>query len=122
MSHLSNSPKTSLTNNSGSPSGRLSLAKPNFGSQGNQAFLDQKKRSQGETSPGPSHQYTRRKQWVFNPFRQKDEDEVLATKDHNSRRWSHVFPQGEIEFKRQSGPNWRSVSDVENILDAYKSP
>jgi len=47
---------------------------------------------------------------AINPFRQQEEDEVLAQKSHNSRRWSHVFPQGEIEFKRKSGPNWNSLS------------
>lgn len=62
------------------------------------------------------HQYSRRKQWVLNPFRQKDEDEVLSKRNHNSRRWSHVFPQGEIEFKRHTGPNFKSVS-----LDVIKS-
>lgn len=46
-----------------------------------------------------SHRH-RRKQWVLNPFRQEDEDEVLAKRTHNRRRWSHVFPIGEAEFKR----------------------
>lgn len=47
---------------------------------------------------------------AFNPFREEDEDEVLAKKSHNRRRWSHVFPLGEIEFKRHAGPNWKSLS------------
>lgn len=42
----------------------------------------------------------RRKHWVLNPFRQEDEDEVLAKRTHNRRRWSHVFPLGEAEFVR----------------------
>lgn len=46
---------------------------------------------------------SRRKRWVLNPFRQEDEEEVLAKRTHNSRRWSHVFPKGEIEFKRHAG-------------------
>lgn len=55
------------------------------------------------------HGTTRRRKPI-NPFRQQDEYEVLAQKSHNSRRWSHVFPQGEIEFKRMSGPNWKSLA------------
>ena len=51
----------------------------------------------------------RRKRWVLNPFRQEDEDEVLAKRTHNRRRWSHVFPLGEDEFKRHAGPNWKSL-------------
>jgi len=51
-----------------------------------------------------------RRKKAFNPFRQQDEDEVLAKKSHNRRRWSHVFPLGEIEFKRKSGPNWKSLT------------
>ena len=47
---------------------------------------------------------------IFNPFRQEDEDKVLAKRSHNRRRWSHVFPQGEIEFKRHSGPIWKSLT------------
>ena len=43
---------------------------------------------------------SRRKARVFNPFRQEEEEEVLAKKSHNRRRWSHVFPLGEAEFKR----------------------
>lgn len=54
------------------------------------------------------HSYRhRRKVWALNPFRQEDEDEVLAKRTHNRRRWSHVFPLGEDEFKRRSGPNWK---------------
>lgn len=55
-----------------------------------------------------SHRHARKK--VFNPFRQADEDKVLAKRSHNRRRWSHVFPQGEIEFKRHAGPNWKSLT------------
>jgi len=51
-----------------------------------------------------------RKLWTLNPFRQSDEEQVLAERTHNSRRWSHVFPQGEIEFKRHPGPNWNSLT------------
>jgi hypothetical protein len=54
----------------------------------------------------PNH----RKLWTLNPFRQSDEEQVLAERTHNSRRWSHVFPQGEIEFKRHPGPNWNSLT------------
>ena len=57
---------------------------------------------------GSSHRHARKK--VFNPFRQADEDKVLAKRSHNRRRWSHVFPQGEIEFKRHAGPNWKSLT------------
>jgi hypothetical protein len=53
--------------------------------------------------------HIRRKPWVLNPFRLQDEEQMLAKRTHNRRRWSHVFPPGEIEFKRQSGPNWKSL-------------
>jgi hypothetical protein len=51
-----------------------------------------------------------RRKKLFNPFRQQDEDDVLAMKSHNRRRWSHVFPLGEVEFKRHAGPNWKSLT------------
>jgi hypothetical protein len=51
-----------------------------------------------------------RRKKAFNPFRQSDEDEVLAKRSHNRRRWSHVFPVGEVEFKRHAGPNWNSLT------------
>eukprot|EP00977_Amphora_coffeiformis_P002947 scaffold568_cov160-Amphora_coffeaeformis.AAC.4 len=53
---------------------------------------------------------TSKKKKAFNPFRQQDEDAVLAEKSHNRRRWSHVFPATEVEFKRHAGPNWKSLS------------
>ena len=46
---------------------------------------------------------------AVNPFRQEDEEHVLSTRSHNRRRWSHVFPLGEEEFKRRSGPSWKSL-------------
>ncbi|GKZ00753.1 hypothetical protein MPSEU_001027100 [Mayamaea pseudoterrestris] len=51
-----------------------------------------------------------RRRKAFNPFRQQDEDEVLAKKTHNRLRWTHVFPLGEIEFKRHAGPSWKSLT------------
>jgi len=36
--------------------------------------------------------------------------QVLAKKSHNRRRWSHVFPLGEIEFKKHAGPSWKSLN------------
>lgn len=48
---------------------------------------------------GTSNKASRRKK-AFNPFRQQDEDAVLAKRSHNRRRWSHVFPATEVEFKR----------------------
>jgi hypothetical protein len=51
-----------------------------------------------------------RRRKAFNPFRQQDEDEVLAKKTHNRLRWTHVFPLGEIEFKRHAGPSYKSLS------------
>lgn len=59
--------------------------------------------------PSVSTTHPRRKAWVLNPFRQQDEEEVLAKRTHNRRRWSHVFPLGEVEFKRHAGPNWKSL-------------
>jgi len=51
-----------------------------------------------------------RRKKAFNPFRQRDEDEVLAKRSHNRRRWSHVYPEGEVEFKRHAGPIWNSLT------------
>ncbi|CAB9514153.1 GATOR complex protein DEPDC5 [Seminavis robusta] len=64
-------------------------------------------RSQRNRESTTSHRHARKK--AFNPFRQADEDKVLAKRSHNRRRWSHVFPQGEVEFKRHAGPAWRSL-------------
>jgi hypothetical protein len=51
-----------------------------------------------------------RRKKAFNPFRQSDEDKVLAKRSHNRRRWSHVYPEGEVEFKRHAGPIWNSLT------------
>ena len=61
-------------------------------------------------SSSTKHSATARRRKAINPFRQQEEDEVLSQKSHNSRRWSHVFPLGEIEFKRKAGPNWKSLA------------
>jgi hypothetical protein len=77
-----------------------------------------------QRGPPPSH-HNRRKQWVLNPFRQEDEEEVLAKRTHNSRRWSHVFPEGEIEFKRHAGPNWKSLCQPAILpvtIDVHPTP
>ncbi|KAG7347429.1 vacuolar membrane-associated protein [Nitzschia inconspicua] len=66
-----------------------------------------------------------RKQKAFNPFRQSDEDEVLAKRSHNRRRWSHVFPAGEVEFKRHAGPIWNSLTSPAILplsVDYFPSP
>jgi len=72
------------------------------------------------------HSYRhRRKPWVLNPFRQEDEEEVLAKRTHNRRRWSHVFPLGEDEFKRYAGPNWKSLCQPAILpltIDFHPSP
>jgi hypothetical protein len=63
-----------------------------------QTFTPSKKQvDRGDKSQLHQHSARRRgrKQWVLNPFRQEDEDEVLAKRTHNRRRWSHVFPLGE---------------------------
>lgn len=62
---------------------------------------------------------------VCNPFRQSDEDEVLAKRSHNRRRWSHVFPAGEVEFKRHAGPIWNSLTSPAILplsVDYFPSP
>lgn len=72
-----------------------------------------------------SHKSSLRKQKVCNPFRQSDEDEVLAKRSHNRRRWSHVFPVGEAEFKRHSGPIWNSLTAPAILplsVDYFPSP
>lgn len=66
-----------------------------------------------------------RQQKACNPFRQSDEDEVLAKRSHNRRRWSHVFPSGEVEFKRHSGPIWNSLTAPAILplsVDYFPSP
>jgi hypothetical protein len=70
-------------------------------------------------SPPPRTSLSSRRKKAINPFRQQDEIEVLAQKSHNRRRWSHVFPLGEIEFKRHAGPNWKSMT-VPAILPLSK--
>jgi len=73
----------------------------------------------------PPTQSSRRRAWVLNPFRQEDEDEVLAKRTHNRRRWSHVFPPGEVEFKRHAGPNWKSLCQpaiLPTTIDYFPSP
>jgi hypothetical protein len=49
-----------------------------------------------------------------NPFRVESEEQLLQTRTHARRRWSHVFPMGEHEFKTQvvvaAGLNWKSLS------------
>ena len=68
---------------------------------------------------------SRRKMKAFNPFRQSDEDEVLAKRSHNRRRWSHVFPAGEVEFKRHAGPIWNSLTSPAILplsVDYFPSP
>ena len=77
-----------------------------------------------QSAPGKQSLASRRKK-AFNPFRQRDEDEVLAKRSHNRRRWSHVFPVGEIEFKRHSGPNWKSLTSPAILplsVDHFPSP
>ncbi len=79
-------------------------------------------RNQKGKHVSPASTYSRRKQWVLNPFRQEDEDEVLSKRNYNSRRWSHVFPQGEIEFKRHAGPNYKSLCQpaiLPVMIDVY---
>jgi hypothetical protein len=64
-------------------------------------------RERGRVPPSRSGFSSKHKKKALNPFRQKDEDDVLAKQSHNRKRWSHVFPVGEIEFKRHAGPNWK---------------
>ncbi|CAM9445570.1 unnamed protein product, partial [Chrysoparadoxa australica] len=45
----------------------------------------------------------------LNPFRQRDEKAILKRRTPNRRRWSHVFPPGEQEFKHMPGPIWKSL-------------
>lgn len=70
--------------------GLLSTSPPKHSSNSH-ANLPSSKRASSKTS---------KKKKAFNPFRQQDEDAVLAEKSHNRRRWSHVFPATEVEFKR----------------------
>ncbi|CAM9371227.1 unnamed protein product [Discosporangium mesarthrocarpum] len=44
-----------------------------------------------------------------NPFKKQDEEQLLKLRTHNRRRWSHVFPPGELEFKPMPGPIWKSL-------------
>lgn len=75
-------------------------------------------------SRGSKHGASNKKS-VVNPFRQQDEDDELAKKSHNRRRWSHVFPRGELEFKRHAGPMWKSLCQPAILpltIDYFPSP
>lgn len=75
--------------------------------------------------PTPKNAIASRRKKLCNPFRQSDEDEVLAKRSHNRRRWSHVFPAGEAEFKRHSGPIWNSLTSPAILplsIDYFPSP
>jgi hypothetical protein len=86
----------------------------------------QRHHSNRETSgTGQKQPMGSRRKKAFNPFRQSDEDEVLAKRSHNRRRWSHVFPVGEVEFKRHAGPNWNSLTSPAILplsVDYFPSP
>lgn len=65
--------------------------------------------SRGKGRSKGTRQSNKKRKNVVNPFRQQDEDEELEKISHNRRRWSHVFPLGELEFKRHTGPLWKSL-------------
>ena len=111
--HSHTPPKMSnmLKERSGSPNLRNQI-KERLGSPGIGHRLREPIKSGGRESPHGSvktNMASRRKK-AFNPFRQSDEDEVLAKRSHNRRRWSHVYPEGEVEFKRHAGPIWNSLT------------
>ena len=87
-----------------------SARQPSTGKQSNQSSGGARSDSPSRLSISPRRSSRSRRKRVLNPFRQEDEDEVLAQKSHNRRRWSHVFPLGEIEFKRHAGPSWKSLT------------
>lgn len=118
---LSSSPKGMTTYYSASPPGRKKI---NLQAAKIINLNENKKnqRNQKGKQVTPASTYSRRKQWVLNPFRQEDEDEVLSKRNYNSRRWSHVFPQGDIEFKRHAGPNYKSLCQpaiLPVMIDVY---
>lgn len=98
-------------------SSKLPIERPSPSRQGHvissQLHARDRKSSLPQTDPSKQHQSSKRDAnrmaSAFNPFRQRDEEEELAKKSHNRRRWSHVFPLGEVEFKRHSGPSWKSL-------------
>uniref|UniRef100_A0A7S3K2H2 Uncharacterized protein n=1 Tax=Aureoumbra lagunensis TaxID=44058 RepID=A0A7S3K2H2_9STRA len=68
-----------------------------------------------EDSSGPLAFDTPKHRQFVNPFKREDEEEILRERSHNRRRWSHVFPQGEEEFRTNwsghgVGPNWKSLT------------
>jgi hypothetical protein len=78
-----------------------------------------------ESSSHNKQEVQSRRKKAFNPFRQSDEDAVLAKRSHNRRRWSHVFPLGEVEFKRHVGPIWNSLTSPAILplsVDYFPSP
>ena len=94
-----------------------------------QKVANQMKAKQQQPPPQRIRQKSSRKssrrKGACNPFRQQDEDEELKRKSHNSRRWSHVFPLGEVEFKRRAGPNWKSLCQPAILpltIDYFPSP
>lgn len=80
-----------------------------FGTLRLDSCVGQRTRGSGNNLRARLAHGSRRKR-ALNPFRQRDEDEVLATVSHNRRRWTHVFAASELEFRRRTGPNWRSLT------------
>jgi len=63
----------------------------------------------------PKYQFLQLKKKFFSPFCREDEEDLLRQRTHNRRRWSHVFPYGEVEFKRIPGPNYKSLCQPANL-------
>jgi hypothetical protein len=110
------------------PSRSLAHSPPKAGAMHRETSAPTRSSSRGDSPhtavSGRASLASRRKK-VCNPFRQSDEDEVLAKKSHNRRRWSHVFPAGEVEFKRHAGPIWNSLTSPAILplsVDYFPSP
>lgn len=119
-------PQTGISREKSAPSRSLAQSPPKGGNLVRELSAPSRTVSRADSPHGSGRgSVTSRRNKVCNPFRQSDEDEVLAKRSHNRRRWSHVFPAGEVEFKRHAGPIWNSLTSPAILplsVDYFPSP
>jgi hypothetical protein len=121
-------PKMGVTRGTSTPSRSLAHSPPKGTNMQRESSVHLRSSSRGDSPHAAGSvraSVASRRKKVCNPFRQSDEDEVLAKRSHNRRRWSHVFPAGEVEFKRHAGPIWNSLTSPAILplsVDYFPSP
>tara|TARA_A100001015_G_scaffold239564_1_gene272897 strand:+ start:204 stop:6080 length:5877 start_codon:yes stop_codon:yes gene_type:complete len=72
--------------------------------------IDEEKQQKADEAHKFLDNYVQR--YAVNPFKRNDPSRFLASRSHNRRRWSHVFPQGKLErdITRFFGLNWKSLT------------